>query len=185
MMNVVEPIRDIDLLEDIARYFDATSPRNKLMFLLGIYSGLRISDILKLKVKDVKNKSTISIREQKTGKQKIFAVNPYLRTALHNYIENYEMDMDAYLIKRQGKHNKPISRDMAYKIMREAADFFGLQNIGTHTLRKTFGYHFYQQTKDVVTLQKIFNHSDPSITLNYIGLQQAEMNKKINDFKLF
>lgn len=184
-MNTVEPIRDLDLLQDVGRYFDATSPRNKIMFLLGIYSGLRISDILKLKVKDVKNRSTITIRETKTGKQKIFAVNQYLKEALNNYIESYDLDMDTYLIKRQGKHNKPISRDMAYKIMREAANFFGIQNVGTHTMRKTFGYHFYQQTKDVVTLQKIFNHSDPSITLNYIGLQQAEINKKINDFKLF
>ena len=93
--------------------------------------------------------------------------------------------MDDYLIKSQGKMNRPITRDMAYKIMQEAAEYFGLMNIGTHTLRKTFGHHFYMQTQDIVTLQKIFNHSDPSITLIYIGIEQSKINEKMSRFKLF
>lgn len=184
-MNRVEPIREIELVKDIGNYFKDRSERNYIMYLLGIYSGLRISDILKLKVKDVKSKSSISIREMKTGKQKMFSINPFLKKELENYIEDNVLEMDEYLIKCQGKRNKPISRDRAYKIMRQAAEYFGLYNIGTHTLRKTFGYHFYLQTKDIVTLQKIFNHSDPSITLIYIGIEQAEINKKMNKFKLY
>jgi integrase len=58
---------------------------------------------------------------------------------------------------------------MAYKILRKVAERFHLEEVGTHTLRKTFGYHFYQQTKDVAMLQEIFNHSSPAITLKYIG----------------
>lgn len=184
-MNRVEPIRDIDLVKDIGKYFKQRSERNYIMYLLGIYSGLRITDILNLRVRDVKNKSSISLRERKTGKQRIFPINPYLKRALHDYIDDNDLDMDEYLVRSNRKNNKPITRDMAYKIMREAAEYFGLYNIGTHTLRKTFGYHFYMQTKDVVTLQKIFNHSDPSITLIYIGIEQSEINKKMNGFKLF
>ena len=182
-MNTVEPIRDIDLIKDIGKYIKNKSERNYIMFLTGIYSGLRITDILNLKVKDVKSKNQISLREKKTGKQRIFPINPFLKRALESYIE--DMDMDDYLIKSPGKINKPITRDMAYKIMKDAAEYFGLTNIGTHTLRKTFGYHFYMQTKDIVTLQKIFNHSDPSITLVYIGIEQSKINEKMNKFKLF
>lgn len=185
IINRVEPIRDIDLVKDIGKYFKQRNERNYIMYLIGIYSGLRISDILNLKVKDVKNKSNISLREKKTGKQKIFPINPYLRKNLSVYIEDNELEMDEYLIKAQGKQNRAITRDMAYKIMNQAAEYFGLYNIGTHTLRKTFGYHFYLQTKDIVTLQKIFNHSDPSITLIYIGIEQSEINKKMNSFKLY
>lgn len=183
-MNIVEPIRDLDLISDISIFLKTKNERNYIMFLLGIYSGLRISDILKLKVKDVKNKSSISLREQKTGKQRIFTINPYLKKALKEYIEKNDLPQEQYLIKRRGKRNTPISRVMAYKIMEEAADYFGIDNIGTHTLRKTFGYHFYYQTKDIVTLQKIFNHSDPSITLKYIGIEQNEISKKVNKLKL-
>ncbi|PFH99668.1 site-specific integrase, partial [Bacillus thuringiensis] len=79
---------------------------------------------------------------------------------------------------------KPITRIQAYRIMNAAAEKVGLDEIGTHTLRKTFGYHYYQKTKDVVMLQTIFNHSAPSITLRYIGIQQDEIDKSLEDFSL-
>ncbi len=183
-VNVVEPIRSVDLIRDISLFLKTKSERNYIMFLLGIYSGLRISDILKLKVKDVKNKNSISLREQKTDKQRIFVINPYLKKELKKYIDDNHLPSDQYLIKRQGKRNASISRVRAYEILREAAQYFRIDNIGTHTMRKTFGYHFYLQTKDVVTLQKIFNHAHPVMTLRYIGIEQDEINKKVKDFKL-
>lgn len=73
---------------------------------------------------------------------------------------------------------------MAYKILREAADYVSLDGIGTHTLRKTFGYHFYQQYKDPALLQEIFNHSSEEITLRYIGVNQDMMDRAIRDFKI-
>ena len=73
---------------------------------------------------------------------------------------------------------------MAYKILRDAAAHVGLENIGTHTLRKTFGYHFYKQYKNVALLQKIFNHSDPQVTLRYIGIDQDEMDYAMRNFKI-
>lgn len=183
-MNIVEPIRDLDLVKDICKYLKNKNERDYIMVLIGFYSGLRISDILKLKVKDVKSKSSINIREKKTSKQRIFQINPYLKKELEKYIYENDLDMETYLIKRQGRANKPIGRDRAYKILQDVADHFGLHDIGTHTLRKTFGYHFYMQTKDIVTLQLIFNHSDPSITLRYIGIEQDGINKKVYNFKL-
>ena len=111
---------------------------------MGINTGLRISDILKLKVGDLKG-SHISMREMKTGKQKRIQITAALRRELKWYIE--DMEDYEYLIKsRQGK-NRPIGRSMAYKILSGAAAEFGLDEIGTHTLRKTFGYHMYMQTK--------------------------------------
>ena len=65
-MNTVEPIRDIDTVWDIADYLGETSERNRMMFLFGIYVGIRISDILKLKVRDVRDKTHIYIRERET-----------------------------------------------------------------------------------------------------------------------
>ena len=74
---------------------------------------------------------------------------------------------------------KPITRQQAYKILNDAAGKFGVERIGTHTLRKTFGYHFYQQTKDIATLKEIFNHSDISITFRYIGINQDIKDEKM------
>lgn len=73
---------------------------------------------------------------------------------------------------------------MAYKILMAAAEHVGLDDIGIHTLRKTFGYHFYRQTKDVAILQEIFNHSDQRTTLRYIGINQDAMNNAMKKFKI-
>jgi integrase len=119
----------------------------------------------------------------KTGKQRIFEINPILKKALAEYCE--DKDLNDYLIKSRQGFNKPITRSMAYKILRDAAKKFNVESMGTHTMRKTFGYHFYMQTKDVVTLMKIFNHSDQSTTLRYIGIEQQAINEAIKRFKIF
>jgi integrase len=180
-MNYVQPIRDPEIITAIKTYLKNESERNYMLFVTGINSGLRISDILTLKVRDAK-KTHISLRETKTGKQKRIQITPALKRELKRYIEGKE-DHEYLFKSREGK-NKPIGRSMAYKILRDAAEAFGLDEIGTHTLRKTFGYHFYYQTKDVAMLQEIFNHSSPQITLRYIGVNQDSMDKAMNKFKI-
>lgn len=58
------------------------------------------------------------------------------------------------------------------------------ERIGTHSMRKTFGYHHYQQFKDIALLQKIFNHSSQLITLRYIGIDQEQIDYTYNNFVL-
>ncbi|MBX9972529.1 site-specific integrase [Cytobacillus firmus] len=180
-MNFVQPIRDQEKVDAIKAYFRKDSQRNYLLFLMGINTGLRVSDILKLKVGDVKEKH-ITIREQKTGKQKWIMITPALRRELKACIGDRQDD--EFLFKSRQGGNKPIGRSMAYKILRNAATAFKLKDIGTHTMRKTFGYHFYQQTKDVAMLQEIFNHSSPDITLKYIGVNQDGMDKAMSKFRI-
>ncbi|MEB9031830.1 tyrosine-type recombinase/integrase, partial [Bacillus cereus] len=155
-MNFVQPIRDSEQIQQIKEYLKEKNARNYILFVMGINTGLRISDILKLKVGDLKG-SHISMREMKTGKQKRIQITAALKRELRWFNENREDD--EYLLKsRQGK-NRPIGRSMAYKILSGAAAEFGLDEIGTHTLRKTYGYHMYMQTKNIALLMEIFNHS--------------------------
>lgn len=109
-------------------------------------------------------------------------MTPALRRELKDYVKGKE-DHE-FLFKSREGINKPIGRSMAYKILREAADYVSLDEIGTHSLRKTFGYHFYMQHKDVAMLQEIFNHASPEITLKYIGIQQDSIDKAIKDFRI-
>jgi integrase len=94
------------------------------------------------------------------------------------------MRLNEYVFASRQNGGKPITRSMAYRILNGAAKKAGVLEIGTHTLRKTFGYHFYRRTKDVALLQKIFNHSSPSITLRYIGIDQDVIDKAIDGFRL-
>ena len=78
-----------------------------------------------------------------------------------------------------------MDRFGAYYILKTDGKAVGLQDkIGTHTLRKTFGYHHYKKFKDIAILQKIFNHSNPTITLRYIGIEQDQIDESYNNFIL-
>jgi integrase len=181
-MNFVQPIRDPEMIDEIKRYLMNQSHRNYMMFVLGINTGLRIQDILKLRVRDVTGEQLV-MTEMKTNKRKFLQINPLLKREIKKYTA--EMNADDYLFpSRQGGKNKPIKRDMAYKIMRAGAKEFGLVDIGTHTLRKTFGYHMYQKTKDITLVQRMLNHSDRSITMRYIGMDQDMMDAAMNRFGL-
>lgn len=68
-MNTVEPIRDMDLVMDLADYLKSNNERDYVLFMFGIYTGLRISDILKFRVRDVKGKTRfIFERRNREGK---------------------------------------------------------------------------------------------------------------------
>ena len=89
------------------------------------------------------------------------------------------------LIPNPNNEYKPITRDMAYKVLREAADHVGIRyKVGTHTLRKTCGYHYYRQTHDIVTLQIWFNHRNASDTLRYIGVTKDSVLTAMKNFKI-
>lgn len=172
-MNLVQPIRDKELIADIKEYLKATNERNYILFLLGINTGLRISDILRLRVRDVEGWD-IYIREKKTKKIREVKMPKELKKAIREYIK--DKPKNEYLIKSRNGKNRPITRGMAYVILNQIADRFGLERIGTHSLRKTYGYHFYYQFKDVVTLQQMLNHTDSKETLRYIGITQDTLN---------
>lgn len=175
----VMPIKNKELLDDVRSYFESRSERDYFLFVMGINIGVRVGDLLKLQVKDVKNQTYLSFREEKTGKTKKFRINPMLRKLIDEYIAEKEPHDYLYPSK---KTKEPISRVQAYRIMRDAGEALGLESIGTHTLRKSFGFHLYQKTKDIAMLQEIFNHSSERVTKIYIGIAQDEIDKVIDDF---
>ena len=182
-MELVQPIRSIEKIEEIKMVLKETGTRNFLLFTMGINTGLRISDLLKLKVIDVTGVSHITIKEQKTGKAKRFPLTSSLQQALQDFTKSKAPN--DYLFKSRNGINKPLSRITAYKIINEACRKCGIKdNVGTHTLRKTFGYHHYQQFHDVAILQQILNHSSPSITLRYIGITQDNIDATLKQFEL-
>jgi len=183
-MIEVEPIKDPEQLEKLCEYLKEKNYRNYVMFMIGINTGLRISDILKLKVSDVRDKEFIITTEIKTGKKKKVIISLPLKKVLEPFIKG--KDGNEYLILSQKKTStgmeKPITREAAYMIIKAAAKAIGFTgNVGTHTMRKTFGYHYYKKYKNLARLQKIFNHREEHITLVYIGIDQETIDREINN----
>jgi len=184
--NSMEPIKDFKLIKDISDYLlvssDKHGKRNQLMFLMGIYFGLRISKLLELKVRDVRQKDIIYLRENKRGKERKCIINPELKMYIESYIvekEGYE-----YLFKSQ-KGNKAIARETAYTILKDAGQIFGLDAIGAHTLRKTYGYIIYiQSDKDPVAVKEALNVGSVEVALRYIGVIRDQSTKIMNNIRL-
>ena len=187
-VEFVQPIRDKKQIESVKRILRSnkgTGQRDHCLFVLGINSGLRVSDLLALRVQDVvdergRPKDRIGVREQKTGKTKDFPLGDTAKKAIKEYIadrftrvsEPIRMDEPLFLSRKGGA----LQRAQAWKILNDAARAIGIsERIGTHTLRKTFGYWAHQSGVDVTRIQKLLNHSTPGITLSYIGITQEEL----------
>ncbi|MCY0881102.1 MAG: site-specific integrase [Firmicutes bacterium] len=181
-MELVHPIRDKKSLEAMKRVLRGGHEglRNHCLFVLGVNSGLRVSDLLALHVDDVlgergKVQDRIVLREQKTGKSKDFPLGNTAKKAIAEYMATRPQcgrDEPLFL----SRHGKALSRIQAWSILSEAAKAVGIkESVGTHTLRKTFGYWAYVSGVDVTRIQKLLNHSAPSITLAYIGITRDEL----------
>lgn len=154
--------------------------RDRLLFILGINTGLRAQDILALKIGDVlecKVGSRISIKEKKTGKDNVIIINSEIFSALEDYLNDIPKTPEHYLFKSRKGKNAPLT---TYAVMNYIKDWCRKLNIkthvGAHTLRKTF---CYQQRKIHGTswevLAKRLNHSSPAITRRYLGIKEEEV----------
>jgi len=174
----VEPIRDKTKIKQLYHYLNGIHPKYGLIFKFGINTGLRISDLLPLRVSDIYNdkglfREHLTVREQKTSKEKRIKLNDTLRKCLNNYIKEQRLTSNDYLFfSQKGGH---LGRIHVYKKLKEAAEAIGIENMGTHTLRKTWGYWTYKISKyNIGLIMDTFNHGSSSITLRYIGINQDQ-----------
>lgn len=178
-MNVVSPIRDKKQLELMKMYLREKSKRDYLMFMVGISSALRISDILKLKVEDIwdgkKPKEFIKLHEEKTGKYKRFPITENLQKAIKEYIKKYNPEQGAFLFFSR-KGDRPITRQQASLILSKAGDFIGIKEpISTHSCRKTWGYWAYKSGVSLALIMEALNHSSIANTKKYLGITQEDL----------
>ena len=181
-MKRTEPIRDARKLRELLSYYKKQGEyRNHVLVNLGVYTALRISDILKLRTNDVYDfkrksiKETITIKEKKTGKYKQVALHPEaieaLRTFFHFALPNSPLIMNNVTFAS-------ISRQHAYRIIDDAAKAVHIPHrVSSHSLRKTFGYHSWQNGTSPVVLMAIYNHSSYEVTKRYLGVEQDDQNR--------
>lgn len=194
-MKEVQPIRDMEMLNkciDIARAHDKKRKKGEvsweLLLIVGFNTSLRISDIRRFRVRDLRGRDYAEIKAQKTGKEARILINPTARRVINRLLIGRAGD--EYILQSKQKDaathkTRPITRQRAYQIINLIAKEAGIRDrIGCHTLRKTFGYHYYKMTGDVVSLQRILCHSSRRETLIYIGVIQEEIDESLMNFNL-
>jgi integrase len=199
----VHPIRDPKKILALRKILRAGKygTRDDALFMMGINTALRISDLLSLTVGDILNEKgkvleVVSLKEKKTGKSKEFPLNKAIRETLTEYLatlagypepaaQTPDLRSPLFPSRQDGAGKKPITRWRALQILKEAGEAVGLPNIGTHSLRKTFGYHVYQKSGGNLGLvQKLLNHSSSADTLRYIGIDREQMDNTYLELNL-
>jgi integrase len=183
-MNFVEPIRDRKKIAQIKNLLRGQGRyRDLLLFVVGINSALRISDLLQLKITHFLNekgqiKTRFWIKEQKRGKRHEIAINQSIRDSLTEYLREYP-----YIAKEgenflffNPKTNQAIKRGQAWKVFTNiCADVGLLGNYGTHSLRKTWGFHARMQGVDLALIMHKLNHESIAYTKRYLGITDDEL----------
>ena len=183
-MQKVQPIRTTEDIEKFIKAIILASPltadRNVLLFKLGITTGLRIGDIVQMRIEDVKGRSSVLVKEGKTKKMREVYLDDIM-PEITDYLDG--QPSEGYLFaSAKGGH---ISTTQGYRALAKAADLLGWDFIGTHSLRKTFGYFYYKKTKDIVTLSEILNHSSQRMTRRYIGIRDEEIRESVRGLGMF
>jgi integrase len=174
----VEPIRKQKDVRAISKLLQGR-PRDLLLWIMGINNGLRASDLVVIKVvqvHDLKPGDVLNIVESKTGKDNVLVINKSVYKALYAYLKDISSTSDNYLFKSR-KGTSHISSQSVGRLVKTWAAAINLNgNYGAHTLRKTWGYH--QRVNHGVGFEilcKRYNHSSPSITMGYLGIESKEV----------
>jgi integrase len=186
-MNFVEPIRDRKKIAQIKNQLRGQHRyRDLLLLVVGINTALRISDLLQLHIghfiddhKRIRHR--FWIKEQKRNKRHEVFINQSIRQAFSEYLEAYhgiteESDNFVFFNSKTIGYSEPIKRGQAWKFIVSICNDVGLRgNYGTHSLRKTWGYHARMQGVDLALIMHKLNHESIAYTKRYLGITDDEL----------
>lgn len=186
-MNFVEPIRNRKKIAQIKNLLRGKKRyRDLLLFVVGVNSALRISDLLQLRINHFldeqgKVKQRFWIKEQKRGKRHEVVVNASIREALDEYLLAFPVigvDRNNFVFfnSKAYDHSESIKRGQVWKFITSICREVGLSgNFGTHSLRKTWGYHARMQGVDLALIMHKLNHESIAYTKRYLGITDDEL----------
>jgi len=165
-MNWVAPIKDEETLNAFKQALKKSDIKYYIMFEIGIGTGLQLQDILKYKVKDLRNKTSLQVKIGVRKMERTYDVPEELQEIIRSYTKG--MKTSDYMF-RGHKSDAPLTREQAYRAMKSVSMSIGISSIGAQTMRKTFAWNYYHETGDIYYLQQLFNHASPTITYRFIG----------------
>ena len=191
----VQPIKSKKKIQAMIRFLrDKGNKRDPLLFLFGINTGLRIQDILNLKVRnlfdeDGELKEYLDLFEGKTMKRntrrlKQIKLNSVIRPELYNYVKYYELEPNDWIFFSLRTPSIPLDRINAYLMLKSAAKAVGIRKFGTHSMRKTLAYNIYNKDKDIALVMRMLNHQNPQHTLRYIGVEQQNIDEAYETYAI-
>ena len=175
----VMSLLDIDLTDNF-------SYRNKAMLELMYATGLRVSELINLKLQDIDLNQDVIRTFGKGSKERVIPIGDYSKEYLEKYILEYRGSMlkkesSEYLFLNN--HGKQMTRQGFFKIIKKIAKEKGInKELSPHTLRHSFASHLLKYGADLRTIQELLGHSDISTTQIYTHITNEELKKNYNEF---
>ena len=173
----VEPIRELKDIKSLKQLLRNDKPRDYCLFILGINTNLRASDLLRItvgQVRTIEAGGELVLKEKKTGKERRITLNASAVEGIRHLLDTSELNDDDHLFKGQRGTLTVQSVNRLVKGWCKRLNLKG--NYGSHTLRKTFGYHQrVQLNTSIPELMVMFNHSTQKQTLDYLCIQAEEI----------
>jgi integrase len=175
----VEPIRSEKDIKNIKKLL-TDKPRDLAIFTLGINTNLRASDLLKIRVGQVRHLQPgehFTVTEKKTGKERRITINKTVYGAIQELLKTIPESEDADYLFQSRKGKEALCVPYLNSLVKSWCSEINLKgNYGSHTLRKTFGFiHRTVFNTDIPTLMTMFNHATQKQTLEYLGIQPGEI----------
>ncbi len=164
-MNWVAPIKDEETLRRYEEELLSLDVKYYIMFRIGVGTGMQVQDILKLKIGDVRDRDSIVVYLGTHKVKRSYRFDEDLKNVIEEYTRGKPDDAPLF----RGMKQNPVSREQAYRALKNAGTRIGLGTIGAQTMRKTFAWKYYKNTGDIYYLTNLLNHASPSVTYRFIG----------------
>lgn len=168
-----------EIIETMRKGFSGCRGNNRIATCLVIEAnlGLRISDILNLRLNDIirdGERYRLDIIEKKTGKKREFTV----LNDIYNYIKMFTLENGI----KPHEIIFPITERQVQKQLRIVCEYLGeaYTDVSTHSFRKFFATNIYVNNNyNIVIVQRLLQHSSPEITQKYIGIEQKDVEQAL------
>ena len=173
------PIKDLKKVDAFLKLVRTAGDKYFVIAKFQLNTGLRVIDVLQRKVSDIflpsgRIREYLTLKEQKTNKEKDIKLNEELIQCLKKYVEKYRLPYDGFLFPGT-KTKSHISYVQVWRVFKATANQLSLECFGTHSLRKTWGYFSYKKSQhNIGLIMAIYNHNSERDTLRYIGIDQEE-----------
>lgn len=186
-MSEVQAVKDLETIRLISHLLERRYSKQMAdIWNIGLNLALRISDLLSIKFEDIHG-DRLLVKESKTGKFANIQLNQKALSAIQTIQSEHPSHIYLFQSYRNqqslNKPPKPLSR----RAVTEAFSMIGQEvgiALGTHSMRKTRGYHLYKNTNDIARVMKMLRHSSEGVTLRYIGITQDDVDRDFVELEI-
>jgi len=186
-MAEVEAIKDRDKVQLISHLLEIRCSKQMAeIWGIGLNLALRISDLLSIKFSDITDERLILI-EGKTGKRAEIKLNNKVQILINDIRLRHPSHRFLFQSYRNqqslNREARPLTRKAVAKAFKIVGDELGIR-LGTHSMRKSRGYHLFKKTNDITRVMRMLRHNSQSTTLRYIGLTQENVDRDFCELEL-